>query len=273
VNRIDKIFEGARAVGGRKALVAYVCVGDPSVDESIELARACRAAGADALELGVPFSDPTADGPAISRASHRAIARGGGLGASLRAARAIRADDPAVGIVLFGYYNPLFVRGETRAVRDAADAGVDALLVVDLPVEESASLRASAAAFGLGFIPLLAPTSRSARVAAAAQAAKDGPVPFIYYVSVTGVTGSGALDASQAGERAAELRSQVDRPVVVGFGIDSAEKARDAARHADGVVVGTALVRLIEEGRGPAERLAGVERLVRELRAGVDAAR
>jgi tryptophan synthase alpha chain len=224
------------------------------------------------LELGVPFSDPTADGPAIARASYRAIANGGGLEATLRAARAVRATDPDVGIVLFGYYNPLFVRGEARAAREAADAGVDALLVVDLPVEESASLRTTAGGLGVGLVPLLAPTSRAARVAAAAEAARLGPVPFVYYVSVTGVTGSAALDPRQAGERAAELRSQVGRPVVVGFGIDSAAKARDAARHADGVVVGTALVRAIEEGRAPAERRESVERLVRDLRAGVDAA-
>jgi tryptophan synthase alpha chain len=268
VNRLDTIF--AR---GRKVLVAYLCIGDPSVDESVDLARACVAAGADVLELGVPFSDPTADGPSIARASYRAIAAGGGLLSTLRASRAIRAAEPNVGIVLFGYYNPLFVHGERRVARDASEAGVDALLVVDLPVEESGPLRETASACGVGLIPLLAPTSRAARVAAAAEAARLGPVPFVYYVSVTGVTGSStSLDPAQAGARAAELREQVRRPVVVGFGIDSAEKARDAARHADGVVVGTALVRAVEDGRDAADRRERVERLVRELRAGVDAA-
>jgi tryptophan synthase alpha chain len=271
VNRLDRVF-GRGGAGGtaRKALVAYICVGDPSVEESIELARACVRAGADVIELGVPFSDPTADGPSIARASYRAIANGGGLEATLRAARTLRATDPDVGIVLFGYYNPLFVRGEARAAREAADAGVDALLVVDLPAEESAPLRTTAGACGVGLVPLLAPTSRAARVQAAAEAARLGPVPFVYYVSVTGVTGSAALDPRQAGERAAELRAQVGRPVVVGFGIDSAAKARDAARHADGVVVGTALVRAIEEGSSAAERRERVQRLVQELRAGVD---
>jgi tryptophan synthase alpha chain len=255
-----------------KVLIAYLCVGDPSVDESIELARACVRAGADVIELGVPFSDPTADGPAIARAGQRAIARGGGLSETLRAARALREAEPHVGIVLFGYYNPLFVHGEVRAARDAAEAGVDALLVVDLPIEESTALRSAAAERGVGFVPMLAPTSRADRVGAVRAAAKGSPLPFVYYVSVTGVTGASA-NAEEAGARAAEMRSAVGLPVVVGFGIDSGEKARAAATHADGVVVGTAIVRAIEDGKSPGERRAEVERLVRELRAGVDAAR
>lgn len=266
MNRLDRIFGGRR-----KRLVTYLCVGDPSVDETVDLARACIAAGADVLELGVPFSDPTADGPAIARASQRAIAAGGGLAAALRVARAVREGDAGVGIVLFGYYNPIFILGEARAAQEASDAGVDALLVVDLPVEESGALRQAAASHGMGVVPLLAPTSRPERVAAAAEAARRSPVPFVYYVSVTGVTGSGAVDAAVAGARAAALREQTGRPVVVGFGIDSGEKARAAAEHADGVVVGTALVRRIEEGRSPAERRAAVAALVRELRAGISA--
>jgi tryptophan synthase alpha chain len=267
VNRLDAIF--ARE---KKVLVTYLCVGDPSVDESIDLALACVRSGADVLELGVPFSDPTADGPAIARASQRAIAAGGGLAATLRAARAVRAAAPDVGIVLFGYYNPIFVRGEARAIADASEAGIDALLVVDLPVEESASLCAAAGARGIGVIPLLAPTSRAERVAATRAATARGPVPFVYYVSVTGVTGSAALDAQEAGRRAAEVKRQVGRPVVVGFGIDSRTKARDAAAQASGVVAGTALVRAIEEAAAPAQRRAAVEALVADLRAGVDEA-
>lgn len=265
MNRLDRILGGKR-----KVLVAYLCVGDPSVDESIALARACVRAGADILELGVPFSDPIADGPVIARASVRSIAAGGGLDATLRVARAVRAAEPDVGVVLFGYYNPLIARGETRSVVDAAEAGVDALLVVDLPAEEGASLRAEAKARGLGVIPLLAPTSSHDRVAAAREAATRAPAPFVYYVSVAGVTGSDALDASGAGARAGALRAEMGRPVVVGFGIDSRAKARDAAREADGVVVGTALVRAIEGGKTPDERVAAAERLIRELRAGVD---
>ncbi len=270
MNRLDAIFD--RRSRRRKVLVAYLCIGDPSVEESVDLARACIGAGADVIELGVPFSDPTADGPAIARASQRAIARGGGFASTLRAARAIREAEPNAALVLFGYYNPLFVRGEVRAVGEAAEAGIDALLVVDLPAEESGPLRDAAGARGVGVVPLLAPTSRVERVAATAEAAKRGLSPFVYYVSVTGVTGSAALDAKEAGRRAAELHATIGLPVVVGFGIDSREKARAAAEQAAGVVVGTALVRAIEEGRTAVERRGAVERLVRELRAGVDEA-
>jgi tryptophan synthase alpha chain len=266
MRRIEETF--ARLTGAkRKALVAYLCVGDPSVEESVELAVACVEAGADILELGVPFSDPTADGPAIARASQRAIARGGGLSATLRAAKAVRARTSAP-IVLFGYYNPLFVRGDARAVADAAEAGVDALLVVDLPPEEGAELRAAAAAKGLSIVPLLAPTSSPARVAAAKGATP--PAAFVYYVSVTGVTGSQAAPLARASEEAAAVRRQVGVPVVVGFGIDSPEKARAAATHADGVVVGTALVKAIEAGTTPEARVADAAGLVRSLRQALD---
>ena len=257
--------------GKRKVLVAYLCVGDPTVDESIDLARACVGEGADMLELGVPFSDPTADGPAIQRASQRAIAAGGGYGTTLRAARAIRAAEPDVGMLLFGYYNPIFVRGEARAAAEAAEAGADALLVVDLPVEESAPLREAARKNEIGVVPLLAPTSRAESVAAVRNAAAGGTVPFVYYVSVTGVTGTGAIDARRAGAHAAALREELGLPVVVGFGIDSREKARDAATGTDGVVVGTALVRAIEDGKSAGTRRAAVERLMRDLRLGLDA--
>jgi tryptophan synthase alpha chain len=262
--------DAAFARGRRKVLIAYLCIGDPSVDESIALARACVGAGADVIELGVPFSDPTADGPAIQRASQRAIAAGGGFEATLRAARAVRAAEPGVGLVVFGYYNPLFVRGEARAVAEAADAGADALLVVDLPIEESATLREAAKKCGIGVVPLLAPTSRAERAGAIKEAAAQGTVPFVYYVSVTGVTGTGALDARGAAEHAATLRETLGLPVVVGFGIDSCEKARMAATNTDGVVVGSAVVRAIEEGKTPATRRGAVERMVQELRAGVD---
>ncbi|HEY3819670.1 MAG TPA: tryptophan synthase subunit alpha [Polyangiaceae bacterium] len=271
MTRLDAALGGGRRAG-HKALVAYLCVGDPSVEESIDLARACARAGADVIELGVPFSDPTADGPPIQRASQRAISAGGGFDATLRAARALRDSEPDVGILLFGYYNPIFVRGEERAAREAADAGADALLVVDLPVEESGPLRRAAKARGVGVVPLLAPTSRAESVDAVRAAAAGGTVPFVYYVSVTGVTGSGAVDARGAGAHAASLREALRLPVVVGFGIDSRDKARAAATGADGVVVGSALVRTIEEGKTAAARRAGVEDLVRELRAGVDEA-
>jgi tryptophan synthase alpha chain len=267
VSRLDAAF-----APGRKALVAYLCMGDPSLEESIAIARACVTAGADILELGVPFSDPTADGPAIARASQRAIAAGGGLDATFRAAHAIRQAAPDVGLVVFGYYNPIFIYGETRCATAAAAAGIDALLVVDLPIEESVPLREAASAAGVGVVPLLAPTSGKERVAALQSTALKSSIPFVYYVSMTGVTGSGAIDARQAGLRAAEVRKQLDRPVVVGFGIDSREKARAAALGADGVVVGTALVRAIEAGRTADARRTSVAEIVRSLRAGIDEA-
>jgi tryptophan synthase alpha chain len=266
MRRIEETF-ARLAQAKRKALVAYLCVGDPSVDESIELALACVDAGADILELGVPFSDPTADGPAIARASQRAITRGGGLSATLRAAKAVRARTDAP-IVLFGYYNPLFVRGDARAVAAAAEAGVDALLVVDLPAEEGAELRAAAAEKGLSIVPLVAPTSSPARIEAAKRALP--PASFVYYVSVTGVTGSQAAPLARASEEAAAVRRAMGVPIVVGFGIDSPEKARAAAAHVDGVVVGTALVLAIEAGATPEARRADAARIVRSLRQALD---
>ncbi len=266
MKRIADTFAALRAQK-KKALVAYLCVGDPSVDESVTLALACVRAGADLLELGNPFSDPTADGPAIARASQRAIANGGGLEGTLRAARAIR-KETTVPIVLFGYYNPLFVRGEVKSVDDAAEAGVDALLIVDLPLEEGAALRVRAAERGVAVIPLIAPTSAAGR---ATELKALGPrAGFIYYVSVTGVTGSVSAPLSEASAEAGKLRSATGLPVVVGFGIDSPEKAVAAAEHVDGVVVGTAIVRKIEDGTTPDDRIGRVEQLVRTLRVALD---
>lgn len=269
MGRIEDAF-AKRTAEGKKVLVIYLCVGDPDEKESIDLALACAEAGADILELGCPFSDPTADGPAIARASQRALARGGGLDATFRVAKAIRAKSN-VPIVLFGYYNPLFVRGEPTAVKQAAVAGIDALLVVDMPIDESTGLRTSAAAEKLGVVPLVAPTTKPARVEQIAEAAKKFPIPFVYYVSMTGVTGgAGASDVlAEAGAQAAKVREATKRPTVVGFGIDSAERARVAAARADGVVVGSAIVRKIEDGKNAEERLASVRALVESLRAAV----
>lgn len=268
-DRIADAF-ARRAAEKRKALVTYLCCGDPDEAESIELAVACAEAGADILELGMPFSDPTADGPAIARASQRALAKGGGLTATLRVAKAIRART-ATPIVLFGYYNPLFVRGEEAVVAAAADAGVDAFLVVDLPVDESLSLRTAAATKGIGVVPLVAPTTRPDRIAKLGELAKKHPVPFVYYVSMMGVTGgAGATSVlAEAGSAAKRVREATSRPTVVGFGIDSAGGARAAAAESDGVVVGSAIVRRIEEGTTAASRIEAVRALVSELRSAV----
>ena len=269
MGRIEEALarRAANEAGHPKALVTYLCCGDPDEAESVNLAVACAEEGADILELGMPFSDPTADGPAIARASQRALAKGGGFDATLRVARAVRAHC-ATPIVLFGYYNPLFVRGEERVVALAADAGVDAFLVVDLPLDESTSLRSLAAAREISVVPLVAPTSTPERIAKIGETAKRFPVPFVYYVSMMGVTGGSGLThvLADASTQAARVRGLTGRPTLVGFGIDSGAAARTAGAEADGVVVGSAIVRKIEEGTSPEARLAAVRAIVQELR-------
>jgi tryptophan synthase alpha chain len=269
MGRIEQAF-ARRNAENKKALVTYLCVGDPDGDTSIELALACAEEGADILELGCPFSDPSADGVAIARASQRSLTRGGGLDETLKVARAIR-DRSDVPIVLFGYYNPLFVRGDEDAARLAASAGIDALLVVDLPVDESMPLRRAAADRSLGLIPLIAPTTVPARVAQVGTLAESFPIPFVYYVSMTGVTGGagGTDQLATAGAEAARVRETTKRPTVVGFGIDSRERASVAAKEADGVVVGSEIVRRIERGTSNEERIRSVRELVRDLREAV----
>jgi len=262
MGRLEEAFAKKKAAG-QKVLVAYLCVGDPTVEESIDLAVAAAEAGADVLELGVPFSDPTADGPTIARASERALAHGGGLEATLHAAARVRART-SVPIVLFGYYNPIFVRGAARVIGEARDAGVDGLLVVDLPVDASGPLRGLALASGLRVVPLLAPTSAPGRVQAVRDAASSSG--FLYYVSLTGVTGAASAPLEAASDAARGLGAATGLPVVVGFGIDSGEKAREAAVHADGVVVGTAIVRRIEAGTSPEARAREVRLFVASLR-------
>lgn len=262
MNRIQACFAKARAEG-RPVLVAYLCVGDPSVEASFAIARALLEAGADVLELGAPFSDPTADGPVIARASQRAIERGSSMRAAIEVGRRLRAITEAP-LVLFGYANPIVVRGEAATVDAVADAGIDAMLVVDLPPEEGEELRERAKQRGVDVIPLLTPTSAESRVEAARKVASG----FVYYVSVTGVTGATTKDPfDDAAQAAASLREKMGLPVVVGFGIDSADKARRAAKGADGVVVGTAIVRAIESAQNDvaaaSENAAAVVRSIR----------
>jgi len=271
MGRIDDVFAlRNHDTTARKALITYLCCGDPDEQSSVELALACAEEGADIIELGIPFSDPTADGPAIARASQRALRSNTGLDGSLRIARAVR-DRSNVPIVLFGYYNPIFVRGEAEVIRQARESGVDALLVVDLPVDESVSLRETAAGAGIAVIPLVAPTTSPSRIEALGQLATKFPIPFIYSISMMGVTGgAGSLDVLEhASAQAAHIRRVTARPTVVGFGIDSPTAARTAATHADGVVVGSALVRLVEHEPSQPARIARVRGLVRELAAAV----
>lgn len=264
--RIESTF-AQLAEKKRKALIAYLCVGDPSADESVDLALACVEAGADVLELGVPFSDPSADGPAIERASVRAIRGGSGLGAALDVATKVR-QRTSVPIVLFGYYNPLFVRGEERVVREAVAAGIDAFLVVDLPLDVECTLRTSARVNHLRIVPLVTPTTRAERLELIR--ASTGDAGFVYYVSVAGITGSANAPLVDASTNAGRLCSELKLPTVVGFGIDSPEKAATAAKDAAGVVVGTAIVKAIEAQDSPAARRQAVVSLVSSLRQALD---
>jgi tryptophan synthase alpha chain len=265
LERIERTF--SRLTEQRRtALVAYLCVGDPSVEDSKACALAAVEAGADMLEIGVPFSDPTADGPVIAAAAYRAIHNGGSLTSALDVARAVRARSEAP-IVLFTYYNPVMAFGETKLPAVARETGVDGFLVVDLPPEEGGELRRAARESGMGFVPLLAPTSDRAREDAAFATASG----FVYYVSMTGVTGGAGVSVDDASRRANALRERAGLPVIVGFGIDGREKAQAARRHGvSGVAVGTAIVKAIAAGKSTDERVAAVRRLVGELRAGLD---
>jgi len=263
VGRIADAFDRARSEN-RAALVIYLCAGDPDLRSTESLVVAAAESGADVIELGVPFSEPTADGPAIQRAAERSLAGGTSLAKVLQTVAAIRARTD-VPILLFGYYNPILVYGESRLVEDAAKAGADGFLVVDLPPEESAGLRDSVIEKGLDFVPLVAPTSDPERIAQAAAVATS----FIYYVSMTGVTGSKAADLKSASERAGALQRELGRPIAIGFGVKTKQDVEVVAPHVDGVVVGSAVVSVIETAASAGDAVAAVRALVRELSAGL----
>lgn len=263
MGRIADAFTRASAEE-RAALVIYICAGDPNLRATEDLVVAAAEAGADVVELGVPFSDPTADGPAIQRAAERALAGGTTLAGVLQVVRAIRKRTD-VPILLFGYYNPILAYGESKLVDDAAGAGADGFLVVNLPPEESGALRTPAIEKGLDFVPLVAPTSNPDRIQQAAQAATS----FIYYVSITGVTGSKAPDLESAAVRAGALQAEISIPVALGFGVKTKDDVATVAPHADGVVVGSAVVRVIEEAASHDAAVESVRALVAELATGL----
>ena len=262
MSRLGEAFAAADAEG-RAALVIYLCAGDPELALTPRLVVAAAEAGADVVEVGMPFSDPTADGPTIQRASERALAGGTTLSGVLAAVAEAR-ESTDVPVVLFGYYNPILRFGEAALAEAAKDAGVDGLLVVDLPPESAAPLLAPLSAHGLDFVPLVAPTSTPARVARAADVAGS----FLYCVSMTGVTGSAGAPLAEAAARAAELRAQTGKPVAVGFGVRTAADVATVAAHADGVVVGSAVVRAIDAAESDDAAVEAVRALVAELRAG-----
>jgi tryptophan synthase alpha chain len=263
-NRLRARF-AACAQAKRPALVVYLTQGDPSPAETVAIVRAAADAGADVVELGVPFSDPSADGPVIQAAMERALRAGGSLPGALEAVAELRATGCDVPIVLFGYYNPIFVMGQERFAARAAEAGVDAVLTVDLPVEELDELRVPLAARGVEVVPLLAPTSTDDRLRRVGGVAP----PFVYYVSITGVTGA-ALGAGPAADRIAQVRTATGAPVAVGFGIKTAADAAAMGRVADGVVVGSSVVSRIAAA-APGRAAADVGAFVAELRAGLSA--
>jgi len=236
--RLREAFE-RRNAAGEAALVIYVTQGDPSPAASVEIVVRAAEAGADVIELGVPFSDPSADGEVIQLAAQRAIAAGGGLASALETVAAVRARGCQVPIVLFGYYNPIFVMGVDRFADAAAAAGVDATLVVDLPLEEVAELHEPLRRRSIGVVPLVAPTSGADRIARVAEL----DAPFVYYVSMTGITGAERRSDADVADRVAEVKRATGCPVAVGFGIATPDDAAAVAAFADGVVIGSAVVR------------------------------
>ncbi len=266
--RIERRFAKLKAEG-RAGLAAFVTAGDPDAGTSLAIVRGLPAAGADLIELGMPFTDPMADGPAVQAASLRALAKGATMQRTLALVRDFRQADGETPIILMGYYNPIYAYGVDRFVRDALEAGVDGLIVVDLPPEEDAELCLPALKAGLNFIRLATPTTDDKRLPAV-LANTSG---FLYYVSLAGVTGVGAPDTATVEAAVTRIRRQCKLPIVVGFGIRTPEQAAAIARVADAAAVGTALVAKVAEARDNAAAVAGVLGLVRQLAAGIRDAR
>jgi tryptophan synthase alpha chain len=256
MTRIDDTFARLRA-NGKKAFVAYIMAGDPDVATALAVMKGLPAAGVDIIELGLPFTDPMADGPTIQRAGQRALEGRMTVEATLQMVRDFRAGDKTTPIVLMGYYNPIYARGVDRFVTEAKSAGIDGLIVVDLPPEEDVELCLPAQAAGLNFIRLATPTTDAKRLPRVLQNTSG----FVYYVSVTGITGAAAAVATDVGPEVARIKASTDLPVIVGFGITTPEAARRIAAVADGCVVGSAIVADIGAGKPVAEVLANVAAL------------
>jgi tryptophan synthase alpha chain len=267
--RIDRRFEALRREG-RAAFVTFVTAGDPDPETSFEILRSLPAAGSDIIEIGMPFSDPMADGPAVQASGLRALKAGQTLKATLDLVRRFRLEDDATPIVLMGYYNPIYSFGSEAFVIAAKAAGVDGLIVVDLPPEADDELCLPALAGGLNFIRLATPTTDDARLPKV-LANTSG---FVYYVSITGVTGTATPNAVRVANAVERIKRHTSLPVVVGFGVRTAEQAELIARDADGVVVGSALVEAVRasldaENRATSGTVEAVTRLTAEIAAGV----
>jgi tryptophan synthase alpha chain len=267
--RIDRRFAELKTEG-RAALVTFLTAGDPDPETSLALVQALPAAGADVIELGMPFTDPMADGPAIQMSSQRALKAGQTLKKTLELVRAFRGGDDATPLVLMGYYNPIYVYGVDRFLRDAKSAGVDGLIIVDLPPEEDEELCLPALKAGLNFIRLATPTTDDKRLPAV-LANTSG---FVYYVSITGITGAATPDAGKVAAAVTRIKRHTKLPVAVGFGVRTAEQAAGIASGADGVVVGSALVSVLKgsldlNDKATEKTVSGVVDLVAALARGV----
>jgi len=273
MTRIDARFAALKRES-RAGLVTFVMAGDPDPDTSAAIVKALPEAGADLIEIGMPFTDPMADGPAIQAAGLRALRAGQSMAKTLELVRDLRSSDIATPVVLMGYYNPIYIYGVARFLADAKDAGVDGLIVVDLPPEEDAELCLPALRTGLNFIRLATPTTDDRRLPAV-LANTSG---FVYYVSITGITGAAAPDAGLVVEAVRRIKRHTSLPVAVGFGVRDAPSAAAMARGAEAVVVGSALVEKVRLSLDAARKatpatVAAVTTLVAELAAGVRAAR
>jgi len=271
--RIDTRFADL-ARERRAALVTFVMAGDPDPATSLAIVKTLPAAGADVIEIGMPFTDPMADGPAIQAAGLRALGAGMTLARTLELVRAFRTGDQATPIVLMGYFNPIYVYGVDRFLADAKGAGVDGLIVVDLPPEEDAELCLPALAAGISFIRLATPTTDDRRLPAVLKNTSG----FVYYVSITGITGSATPDFGQVASAVARIKRHTGLPVAVGFGVKTAEHAAAVAASADGVVVGSALIEAVKaslsaDGKATARTAPAVADLVAALAKGVRGAR
>jgi tryptophan synthase, alpha subunit len=271
--RIDARFAKCRAEN-RAALVTYTMAGDPDYDTALALMKQLPLNGVDIIELGLPFTDPMADGPAIQAAGLRALAAGQNTAKTLEMVRAFRKDDNETPVILMGYYNPIYIYGVDRFLKDAKEAGIDGMIVVDLPPEEDEELCIPAMKAGLSFIRLATPTTDDKRL----PAVLGNTSGFVYYVSITGITGTATPDFSKVATAVGHIKQHTDLPIVVGFGVKTGEQAATLAGAADGVVVGSALVNALagslDDWKKPTDKtLPAVLTLVKELATGVRSGR
>ena len=256
MTRIDRTFEKLKSEG-KKAFVSYIMAGDPDFETSLELVMGLPAAGVDIIELGLPFTDPMADGPTIQLAGGRSLSSGMTLMKTLEMARIFRENDDSTPIVIMGYYNPIYSYGVEKFLIDAKSSGIDGLIVVDLPPEEDEELCIPAQAAGINFIRLATPTTDENRLPKVLQNTSG----FVYYVSITGITGAAEAQATDVGPEVARIQKDSGLPVVVGFGINTPEKAKAIAEVADGAVVGSAIVSELALGKPVSEVLEFVKTL------------